>query len=122
MIEFYSNYGYALLGTIIEKASGERYEQYVQNHILDALGMKDSTVQQPLPPELVTRLAGGRFVYQHAASAAGLTTSADDLWRLLVAILHHGSPILSAASFDQMAPPTEVGVRLARGFGFFSGK
>ena len=38
MIEFYSNYGYALLGTIIEKASGERYEQYVQNHILDALG------------------------------------------------------------------------------------
>jgi hypothetical protein len=40
---------------------------------------------------------------------------------LLVAILHHGSPVLSAASFDQMAPPTEVGVRLARGFGFFSG-
>jgi len=38
MIEFYSNYGYALLGTIIEKASGERYEQYVQNHILDTLG------------------------------------------------------------------------------------
>jgi CubicO group peptidase (beta-lactamase class C family) len=27
MIEFYSNYGYALLGAIIKKASGERYEQ-----------------------------------------------------------------------------------------------
>ena len=38
----YNNSGYILLGYIIEKASGVRYEDFIQNNIFDKLGMKNS--------------------------------------------------------------------------------
>lgn len=38
----YSNSGYFLLGCIVEKASGQAYETYLRQHILDKLGMKNS--------------------------------------------------------------------------------
>ncbi|MGE5704065.1 MAG: serine hydrolase, partial [Clostridia bacterium] len=38
----YSNDAYGLLGAIIERASGQPYEQYVQEHILAPLGMDRS--------------------------------------------------------------------------------
>jgi len=42
----YSNYGYALLGYIIETVSGETYDQYMQKHILNPLGMKTATLHK----------------------------------------------------------------------------
>ena len=39
----YSNDAYALLGAVIERASGETYEDYVTEHILKPLGMRRST-------------------------------------------------------------------------------
>lgn len=38
----YSNSGYVLLGYIIEKISGLTYEDFIQKHIFDKLGMKNS--------------------------------------------------------------------------------
>jgi CubicO group peptidase (beta-lactamase class C family) len=38
----YSNSGYFLLGYIIEKVSGMPYEEFIQKHIFDKLGMKNS--------------------------------------------------------------------------------
>jgi CubicO group peptidase (beta-lactamase class C family) len=38
----YSNSGYILLGCIVERASGESYEQYVKGAIFKPLGMEDS--------------------------------------------------------------------------------
>ena len=38
----YSNYGYALLGSIVGAASGTRYQDYMKREILDPLGMKSS--------------------------------------------------------------------------------
>ena len=38
----YSNFGYILLGHIIEKASGKTYEEYIQKNIFDVIGMKSS--------------------------------------------------------------------------------
>ena len=42
----YSNYGFILLGAIIEKASGESYYDYVREHIYDPAGMT-STGSEP---------------------------------------------------------------------------
>jgi CubicO group peptidase (beta-lactamase class C family) len=38
----YSNSGYFLLGVVIEKASGESYETFIQKNILQPLGMSES--------------------------------------------------------------------------------
>jgi D-alanyl-D-alanine carboxypeptidase len=38
----YSNLGYVLLGKLIEKVSGFKYEDYIKNRIIGALGIKDS--------------------------------------------------------------------------------
>jgi len=48
----YSNYGYVVLGAIIEAASGESYYDYVQKHIFDAVPMRGTgffELRKPLP-------------------------------------------------------------------------
>ena len=61
----YDNSGYFLLGAIIEKISGQAYDQYLQTHIFDPLGMKDSGYDRP--QALLKRRAAG-----YEWSAAGL--------------------------------------------------
>ena len=43
----YSNSGYMLLGAIIEKASGQDYHSYVQEHVYKPAGMADTGFYQP---------------------------------------------------------------------------
>lgn len=38
----YSNYGYALLGSVVSAAAGTRYQDYVRRELLEPLGMKSS--------------------------------------------------------------------------------
>jgi CubicO group peptidase (beta-lactamase class C family) len=53
----YSNYGFAILGRIVARASGMRYRDYVDAHILKPLGMTATTWEAAsVPPE---RLALG---------------------------------------------------------------
>jgi CubicO group peptidase (beta-lactamase class C family) len=53
----YSNYGFVLLGRIIEKASGMSYYDYVQSHIYDPAGMK-STDSRPETDNVPNRAEG----------------------------------------------------------------
>jgi CubicO group peptidase (beta-lactamase class C family) len=48
----YSNYGASLAGYIVQRVSGEPFEQYIQRHVLAPAGMNHSTFQQPLPASL----------------------------------------------------------------------
>ncbi|MBF0292663.1 MAG: beta-lactamase family protein, partial [Nitrospinae bacterium] len=41
----YSNVGFTLLGAVIENASGSRYEDYMDTHLLGPIGMKDSAFE-----------------------------------------------------------------------------
>ena len=43
----YCNSNYVLLGRIIEKASGQSYEKYIEKNIFSPLGMKDSGYDHP---------------------------------------------------------------------------
>jgi len=61
----YNNTGYILLGMVIEKVSGMKYEDFVQQKIFDALGMKDSGFDDV--SRIVARRARG-----YALTPAGL--------------------------------------------------
>lgn len=87
----YSNMGYTLLGRVVEAATAERYEHYLDAHLLRPLGLHDSTfrfvTQQGEGAD--TRLAMGHFDdgTAHAAvpiylrPAGQFTTTARDMGR-----------------------------------------
>lgn len=62
----YSNYGAALAGYIVARVSGESYSQYVQQHILNPLGMNSSIAQWPTPSDLSVRESIG-YMYTDGA-------------------------------------------------------
>jgi CubicO group peptidase (beta-lactamase class C family) len=98
----YSNYGYGVAGFIVERASGERFEDYAASHILKPLGMEHSTFEQPLPDALralvargYRRSTGDALPYFEVlpASVGGLSASAADMGRFMLALLAR-NPVL----------------------------
>lgn len=57
----YSNYNAMLAGYIVAQVSGQTYEQYIQEHIFNPLGMAHSTARSQIPPDL------------HASASVGYT-------------------------------------------------
>ncbi len=87
----YSNYGFALLGRIVAKASGRDYRDYMEREILAPLGMKASTLEPSAVPARVRatgyRKTGDKYSEEpslpHGSFGAmgGLLTSTNDLAR-----------------------------------------
>jgi CubicO group peptidase (beta-lactamase class C family) len=114
-IPSYSNYGFTLAGYIVERVSGEKFERYIENHILKPLGMTNSTFDQPLPPQLAPQMSEGYlsaskkprdFEFVQAAPAGALTTTAADMTRFMLAFLQGGAvngvSILEPETVQQM--------------------
>jgi len=111
----YSGYGVSLIGYIVQRISGERYQDYVQHRIFDPLGMTRSTFDQPLPPALRDFLSQGYFstsqspnefeVFNPAPSGAMSGTLAD-LARFSQALMNggewHGTRILRPETVQEM--------------------
>ncbi len=99
----YSNYGAGLAGYIVARVSGQPYDQYIQEHILDPLGMAHTTAHWPVPPELRARASVG-YAYEDGAfqvypeligqwmalPAGGMGASATDMARFMIAHLQNG--------------------------------
>ena len=109
----YCNSGPAVLAAVIENASGERFEAYVQKHIFNTLQMESASYAYT--PEAQRRLAklyrpDGVTPYPYwnvgLRPTAGLNASARDLGHYLQFYLQRGSldgtQILSAASIERM--------------------
>ncbi|MGQ9854226.1 MAG: serine hydrolase domain-containing protein [Candidatus Oleimicrobiaceae bacterium] len=88
----YSNLGMALLGEVVAAASGKTYSQYVEEHILQPLGMHATRVEvAPTTPGLATgylrSMEGGRREVapftdaQGLVAAANMATSIEDMAR-----------------------------------------
>ena len=99
-IPSYSNYGFTLAGYIVERVSGEKFERYVESHILKPLGMNHSTFGQPLPAELAPQMSKGYlsasknprdFEFVQVVPAGALTTTAADMTRFMLAFLQDGA-------------------------------
>lgn len=106
----YSNLGYSILGLIIEKVSGQSYEEYCKQAIFEPLGIYDMTLAGNLPSqkapfevtyyeprdvllkpsiygtgELVSPTYGGNDIEALGGAGAWLAT-APDLMRLLLGL------------------------------------
>lgn len=71
----YNNSAYFLLGLIIETVSGQPFEQYVQKHLFDVVGMPDSSYCSN--EELVLNKAEG---YQYTPGGLTLARYHDHTW------------------------------------------
>jgi CubicO group peptidase (beta-lactamase class C family) len=98
----YSNYGAALAGYIVERVSGVAWERYVRAHILEPLGMRHTTVDQPLPLTLAADMSVGYLrggddpevgpfeTLLPMAPAGSGSASAEDMARFMIAQLADG--------------------------------
>src|SRR5262249_43876082 len=75
----YSNYGFALLGRIVARVSGQPYDQYVTGHVLQPIGMSSTTLH-------VSAVAANRLARGYR--------SADDGWK--------EEPVLAHGAFGPM--------------------
>jgi CubicO group peptidase (beta-lactamase class C family) len=95
----YSNMGFSLLGTLVERVSKQTFAEFVRQEIFEPLGMADSTFHfgEPERLEAARGYRGGReelVPYLRDTGAGGLLTTARDMGRFLSAMLaiHEGKP------------------------------
>lgn len=88
----YTNTGYALLATLVERVSGQKFEQYMEEKVFRVARMHTSFVARQLPaahdPRCVRPYRSLSFAdtsyYQYRAGVLGdkgVWTTAADLWR-----------------------------------------
>jgi hypothetical protein len=111
----YSNYGASLAAYIVERVSGEPFDDYVDKHIFQVLDMPHSTFRQPLPPELAPLMSKGYSVASSPAKpfeiigpapAGALSSPGEDMAHFMIAHLnngeYHGNRILRAETAQLM--------------------
>jgi CubicO group peptidase (beta-lactamase class C family) len=129
----YANVNATLAAYAVERASGERFESYLETHIFERLGLTHTTARQPLPGHLQSVVASGYVrsdlpptpVSMAAATiyevgSTGVVASGADMGRLMLAFLEDEPRVVSRASLDaMMTSQTRVG-RGTIGLGLYS--
>ena len=95
----YSNYGASVAGYIVERVSGQSFDDYIEQHIFQPLGMKYATFRQPLPKELEPFMSKGYKVASGEPKpfeiitippAGSISISGADMGRFMIAHLQNG--------------------------------
>ena len=95
----YSNYGTALAGYIVERVSGQSFDDYITEHIFKPLGMNSSTFAQPLPAHLAPNMSNGYLLGSDKPEpfeivgpypAGSLSSTAVDMSKFMLAHLQLG--------------------------------
>lgn len=114
----YTNYGYSLLGLVIQKASGLKYEDYVTKHIIKPLGMNNTypdysdgikniaTGYSADVPD-TKRIAFGHYVTNAYAPATGFVSNAIDMIKFIssLSLDSDSKKVLTRESIKEMARP-----------------
>ena len=122
----YSNFGFCILGRVIEKLSGQTYEQYVQKNVLEPIGITDmqiggNTLAERKNNEVVYYGQEGQnpYLYNVARmdSHGGWIASATDFLRLLVHVdgFNYKADILSFSTLNTMTTPSSAYANYACG-------
>jgi CubicO group peptidase (beta-lactamase class C family) len=97
----YSDYGAALAGYIVARESGEPYDQYIQEHILNPLGMVHTTARPSMPRDIRAHTSVG-YIYKDGAFKEFPDTSG-----MALAYADMGQPALVPAG-DMQASATDM--------------
>jgi CubicO group peptidase (beta-lactamase class C family) len=111
----YSNYATTLAGYIVQRVSGQPFDDYINTHIFAPLGMTHASFHQPLPKALLPDMSEGYvpgkdkpvgFEIVNPAPAGSLSASGADMGRFMIAHLQNGAfggqRILSEATAKEM--------------------
>ena len=99
-VSAYSNYGAALAGYIVQRVSGQPFDEYIEQHIYQPLGMQHATFRQPLPANLRGDMAKSyasastppkSFEMVVSDPAGGMSVSGEDMARFMIAHLQNGT-------------------------------
>jgi D-alanyl-D-alanine carboxypeptidase len=124
----YSNYGFLLLGVIVEKVSGESYYDYVRDNVYKPAGMASTASlpeDQPVPGRSVGYMKRGPGQWEpntdtlpyRGTSAGGGYSTVEDLFRFATALQDH--KLLDAKYTDLLTTgkvDTDRGEKYAYGF------
>lgn len=120
----YSNYATAVAGYIVQRVSGEPFDEYIKRHIFDPLGMAHSSFSQPLPPALLAQVSKGYstasdgkpkdYEFINLAPAGSLAATGDDMARFMIAHLqdgeYNGARILGHDTAEKMHTTAQASV------------
>ena len=96
----YSNYATGLAGYIVERVSGQTFDDYLDANIFEPLGMTNATFRQPLPARFEDQMSAGYatawsdpkvFELVDPAPAGSLTASGAAMAKFMLAHLQQGS-------------------------------
>jgi CubicO group peptidase (beta-lactamase class C family) len=99
----YCNLNYNIIGTIVEKVSGERFDQYVKHHILDPLGLYggycvDSLDRSRFATIYEYRVDSAKFV----ASAGAYAPRSEEIANY---VMGYSAPIFSPTGGMKISAP-----------------
>lgn len=122
----YNNSGYVLLGAIIERVSGQSYEEFIEENIFDPLGMDNSYYgsHSRLIPHRARGYAGGPGNWGNAPylsmtqphAAGSLLSTVDDLAKWDAALF--GGKLLKPSSVEKMATDYRLSDGEPTGYGY----
>ncbi len=96
----YSNYGATLAGYIVQRVSGETFDDYVDKHVFAPLGMQHATFRQPPPAALRPLISQGYELASDPAKAVEVvgpapagssSVSGADVAKFMIAHLQDGA-------------------------------
>ncbi|MBP7557881.1 MAG: beta-lactamase family protein [Chitinophagaceae bacterium] len=124
----YSNFGYCLLGRIIEKLSGKTYEQFIKDEVLTPCGISNmsiagNTLSDRKPNEVIYTGQNGYSPYSYNIprmdSHGGWIASAKDLAKFMIRVdgFSNKPDILQPATITAMTTRSVPSSNYAAGWG-----
>lgn len=124
----YSNFGYCLLGRIIEKLSGKTYEQFIKDEVLTPCGISNmsiagNTLSDRKPNEVIYTGQSGYSPYSYNIprmdSHGGWIASAKDLAKFMIRVdgFSNKPDILQPATITAMTTRSVPSSNYAAGWG-----
>jgi CubicO group peptidase (beta-lactamase class C family) len=103
----YCNSGPPMAAYVVEKLTGQKFEDYVQKEFFDPIGMPGATFYEPKSDFAGTYIGGKIQPYWHVIErpAGSVNATAQDMGNYVRFFLRRGAGLVSEASMERMETP-----------------